>query len=309
MGMVTALGTPSPWFYVWDGANHIYPGGSQPVNDGSGPLGVRIEAPPLASYIPWRTWVEITGVVSTDAAAVPGSVIPTIIPTAVIETAAFDAIDICRLEPNWNLVGLPAGPAGTSDGVEHSAKPWDPPVVLTGGDPFALDARMYRWESCDQSLYTWDMWSDDHTMNLMWGPFGGALLGDGYWMNMPAAQPINYSGKVSRMDQWISICQAGWILIGHPKPHDIALEDVTVHDGGQVVTLLQASQWNLNWLNSMGYWWDATAQSLVDIGMCLWDWPTTNKLQPCHGYWFQIYQGDKAFIVPEVTVSAFCGPY
>jgi len=302
MGMVTKVNADPAYLYVWDGANEI-DAGSLPVDDGTGNgPGVRIETTQGQTLTPWTEWVEITGIVSTAEITPTTHIIPTIIPTVdIIVTSAFDTITDCSLTANWNLIGLPAGPAGVGDGNEHSAKPWDPPVVFTGGDPWALDARMYRWESCNQGLYMWDIWSDDHTMNFMWGPFGGTVLGDGYWFNMAAPQGISYSGKLSDLDQWISICKPGWILIGHPKDTNIALEDVKVHDGAQVKTMLEASQWNANWLNSIGYWWNATTQGLVDIGLYEWDWPTTNNLQPCHGYWFQIVQGDKAFIIPEVS--------
>jgi len=305
MGMVTATdpAAPGPISYVWDGANHIYPwGGSQPVQDGTGNLGVRIEGG--APGMPWADWVDIVGVVSTDAMTVPGRVIPVIIPESAVPVMDFDVIDICSLEAPWNLIGLPAAPAGTSNGWEHSPKPWDPPEVITGGDPWALDARMSRWESCNQSLYVWDIWSDDHTMNLMWGPFGGALLGDGYWLRMDRPQPIVYSGKYSSLDQWISICLPGWILIGHPRPFDLPLAEVSVHDGGEIKSMYNASLYGAGWLNSLGYWWDATFQSLNDVGLPD-DWPMTTDLYKCHGYWFEIYQGTKAFIVPGQPVLTF----
>jgi len=302
MGMVTHVNADPAYLYVWEGANHIYPGGSLPVDDGTGNgPGVRIETTQGQALTPWTEWVEITGIVSTAEITPTTHIIPTIIPTeTIIVTSAFDTITACSLCDGWSLIGLPAAPAGIGDGVEHSPKPWDPPVVFTGGDPFALDARMRKWESCDQSLYAWDMWMDDHVANLAWGPFGGTLLGDGYWFDM-GPQAISYQGKLSDLDQWISICQPGWILIGHPKDTNIALEDVKVHDGSQVKTMLEASQWNANWLNSIGYRWDCTVQALVDIGLYEWDFPETDMLQPCHGYWFQIVQGDKAFIIPEVT--------
>lgn len=303
MGMVTAV-DPSPvprWFYIWDGANSD----TQPLNDGSGNLGVRVEQTALTTpWIPWKDWVEVFGVVSTDAAVVPGRVIPLILPTAPPgKVTSFDAIQ-AHLRSSWNLTALPVAPAGTSDGIEHSAKPWDPPVVFAGGDPTQLDGRMYRWESCSQSLYTYDMWSDDHVSNGAWGPFGGALLGDGYWVDSFFDVTFTYSGKKSMEDKWVSVCKPGWIILGHPKEQMMPWEDVRVHDGAQIKTLRDASQYGANWLSSVGYWWDAATQSLIDIGIPD-DWPSSLDLDKGHGYWFQFYEGNKALLFPADATARF----
>ncbi len=73
MGMVTHVNTDPDYLYVWDGANHIYTGGSLPVDDGTGNgPGVRIETSQGQSLVPWQDWVEITGIVST-AEITPGT--------------------------------------------------------------------------------------------------------------------------------------------------------------------------------------------------------------------------------------------
>lgn len=304
MGMVTAVDPSAApqWFYIWDGANR----GNTPLDDGTGNLGVRVEYAVMAApLVPWRDWVDVTGVVSTDAAVVAGRVIPLMLPesTPTVVTT-FDSIQSCSLKASWNLTALPVAPAGSSDGIEHSAKPWDPPVIFAGGDPTQIDGRMYRWESCGQSMYIWDIWMDDHVSNWAWGPFGGALLGDGYWIDSFFDVTYTYSGKRSDQDKWVSVCEPGWIILGYPKENGMLWEDVKVHDGAQILSLRDASQYGANWLNSVGYWWDASFQSLLDIGIPD-DWPSTLDLKSCHGYWFEFYQGNKSLIFPADATAKF----
>lgn len=301
MGMVTAV-DPSAcpkWFYIWDGANMD----NAPVNDGTGNLGTRVEAGLLCT--PWKDWVEVTGVVSTDTSIVPGSVIPLILPvSAPTVVTSFDSIKTCTLLSGWNLAALPVAPAGTSDGIEHSAKPWDLPVIYAGGDPTQIDGRMQRWESCVGGIYIWDVWMDDHVSAGTWGPFGGALLGDGYWIDSFFDVYFTYSGKRSDQDKWVSVCKPGWIILGYPKEDGMLWEDVKVHDGSRMLSLHDASLHGMGWLNSIGYWWDETVQGLVDIGIPD-DWPATSDLRSCHGYWFEFYQGNKSLIFPADARAEF----
>ncbi|MBP6964424.1 MAG: hypothetical protein KBC96_08465 [Armatimonadetes bacterium] len=294
-GLVTGIDpVAGEYYYLWDGANRT----DAPVSDSNarGFLGVRVEAAPpagidAASIL--KDWVEVTGVVSADATIAAGKVAPTIIPTSASKVTSFDAIST-SLGEGWNLIGLPAAPAGSGDGGEWSAKPWAPYIVLSPNQtPDNLDSRLYRWESCTGGLYAYDSWSE-------WegpGAFGGLLLGDGYWLNLDEDRPVSYSGRNSALDQWIGVCRAGWALIGHPKDHPTHLADVKVHAGDRIVGMGDAILTE-GWIDCASYWWDAETQGLMDVGIpeC---WGSTDTLLPWHGYWLQVYRGDLALIVPE----------
>ena len=290
-GMVTARDPGGRWFSIWDGANTS----DQPVSDGAGLLGVRVES--TLSCTPWVDWVEVTGVVSTDASAVPGRVIPLVLATSAVKAASFDTVSSpagTALTGGWNLVALPAAPAGTGDAFEYSTKPWEAPKVLSPGrDPNDIAGRLYRWENCLGGLCVWDAWSelDAH------GPFGGLVLGDGYWLHLDEDTPVSYSARASSLDQWISICSPGWMIIGHPKSHGTALADVMIHDGGKIRSMRDAVLTD-NWIECTGYWWDNENQGVMDIGIpdC---WASTDTLMPWRGYWMQSLRGGLALIVPE----------
>ncbi len=270
-GMVTAIDPNNQWFYIWDGANDI----DQPVSDGSGNIGV----------------------VSTDASIVAGQIAPTIVPTAISKVTQFETISTPANDPfvaGWNLIGVPAAPASTGDGDEWSAKPWDGYMVFPPDrDPNGIDGRLYRWESCTGSLSSWDMWSEVNAH----GPFGGMLLGDGYWLQIDEDWPVSYSGRSSSLDQWIGVCRPGWMIIGHPKDHPTLLDDVEVHAGDRIVSMRDAI-FTEAWVDCIGYWWDEDSRALVDIGIddC---WASMSTLMPWHGYWMLFFRGDISLIVPE----------
>ena len=290
-GMVTAVG--SNYYYLWDGANRA----DQPVSDGSGNIGVYIEAAPPAGVVPWQDWVEVEGVVGTENDFVPGVTIPTIIPITATKVTEFEEITSpagVALTSKWNLMSLPAAPAAISDGDEWSAKAWEPYMVLAPDQiPDYIDSRMYRWENCQRSLVAYDMWSEIGSH----GPFGGMLLGDGYWVQLDEDWPVSYTGKRSTLDQWIGVCESGWMIIGHPKERDVPLADVWVHDGSSIQTMTDAVLTN-GLIDCVGYWWDNQTQALIDIGIpdC---WSTSDTLQGWHGYWLQAYQGDISLIIPN----------
>jgi hypothetical protein len=74
-------------------------------------------------------------------------------------------------------------------------------------------------------------------------------------------------------------------------PFDEATQwgDWKATDGSVTKSLYEASQYGAGWLESMGYWWDAEGQSVVDFGLED-DFPTTTELQPWHGYWVKVYK-------------------
>ena len=191
-----------------------------------------------------------------------------------------------------------AAPAADSDGDEWSSKAYEPYMVVAPlKTPDEIDGRMYRWENCSGGLYIYDLWSEVGSH----GPFGGLLLGDGYWLQLDVDWPVSYSGKNSALDQWIGICASGWLIIGQPKDHSTYLADVQVHDGAAVWSMYDAIITN-NWIDCVGYWWDNANQGLVDVGIpdC---WASTDTLVPWRGYWLQAYRGDLALIVPEAPAA------
>ena len=310
-GLVTALDPGGTYFYVWDGANRV----DSPLDDGTGNKGVRIAHDGVIEFVtvvPWRDWVEVVGVVSATDQVVGGKVIPVIIPTLPptdwvnpYRVTVFDAIHAdagTALTAGWNLIGLPAAPAATGTGSPPEQygyeAPWEPQRVLAPGKTYEeVDARVTRFENANQSSYMYDMWSEPL------GPFGGMLLGDGYWVKLDSAWAVNYSGKNSALDQWYSIKTApGWILLGHPKDHYTYWDDAKMHDGAQIVTMEQASTHPgmLGWIDTLGLWFDNSTQSLKEIGVTE-DWPAPGNetLRPWHGYWFKVKVPGKSIIFPE----------
>lgn len=286
-GMVTGIDPAGAWIYIWDGANRI----NAPLNDGSGNYGVRIAGGGGGGAL-WTDWLSVDGVVSTDSTAVPGRVIPEILPISVTHVTTFDTIRSSAgdaLNAGWNLIALPAAPADKGDGVPMNNEPWDPWMILSPSqDPADLDSRLYRWESCSQSLMCFDMWNPT--------PFGALLMSDGYWLQLDTAWPVKYSAKTSTLDQWVSVCRPGWVLMGHPSGNGVPWADCHVHNGGEIKTLYDASGYGAGWLDSVGYWWDNSTQSLLDIGLPD-DFPTTTDLKPWHGYWFHWNHGAKAVLI------------
>lgn len=290
-GMVTARDSGGQWFYVWDGANRT----DTAVGDGTGHVGIRVQS--TFACVPWVDWVDVTGIVSTDGSIVPGSIVPLVLATSASVVTSFDTITAGPGQApaaGWNLIGLPAAPAATGDSYELSAKPWDAFQVLSPWrDPFDIDGRLFRWENCVGGLFIWDMWTDLEIR----GPFGGLVLGDGYWLNLDAEMPVSYSGRISNLDQWTSICAPGWMIVSLPKGRPVPLEEVKVHDGGAVCSMYDAVITN-GWIDCTSYWWDSATQGLSDIGIpdC---WVSTDTLVPWQGYWVQAFRGDLALIFPE----------
>lgn len=170
------------------------------------------------------------------------------------------------LDPNWNLIALPSVPLEPS------------PPTMFGAIP--IDYRLFRWDAPTQSLITYDELSPED--------FGNMLLTDGYWINMDSVDSFSYDGldDTDSMDVLISLPKAGWTMIGNPYSYNFPWANNKVTDGNQTITITDASQYGANWLYSVGYWWDSSTQSLVDVGLPE-DLPTTEEMTPWHGYWVQ----------------------
>lgn len=296
-GMVTARDPASDpqWFYLWDGSNMFVPGpGVVPLNDGSGNYGVRVVSDFACE--PWIDWVGVTGVVSTNASAVPGHVIPEILPYD--GPFAIDSFfDVYASpgtvlgSPKKNLLSIPAAPANTGLAL-GGFQPWAPSEIFPPGrTELEINNRLLRWETANQSYIGYSMFSEPN------GRFGGALLGDGYWLNPPADWPLSYTGLPSTLSQWTGTGPAGYRLIGHPQESETMMTDLLVHNGSEIKALEAASQRGAGWVNSKGIYWINLTSSFRTVGLLL-DFPNDNRLRPWYGYWFRFLQDDKAFIVP-----------
>ncbi len=166
----------------------------------------------------------------------------------------------------WSLLSLPVQPADP-----------DPAVVFNGID---IDGRLYRWDNPTQSLFIYDSWGPEQ--------FGEMNLENGYWLDSFSPGTISYQGiPSSATTHDISLPTAGWAIIGCPFPVEKQWPSTTVRHGADTASILDASHTN-GWLNSSGYWWDASTQSLVDFGLPE-DFASWETLQPWHGYWVQTY--------------------
>lgn len=208
----------------------------------------------------------------------------------------------------WNLIALPAIPTNPSPIVVLNA--FDTVNGTPVDDGTGLDMRrLYRFDGTNKNLIAWDSWSPD--------TFGGMLIGDGFWIKLLPGDPTTFSFEGitdnDTTDMWISLPTAGWHLIGHPFSYPAPAPDpsssgqyhmgnpypwasVKVTDGTVTKSLLDASQYGANWLRSVGYFFNSTNQSIVDIGLPE-DWPSCDTLVAWHGYWIRTNKDNLALIM------------
>lgn len=317
-GMVTYRNSTGPC-YVWDGTNMTRSGeDTRPLMDEAIPdvRGLRINsngwiAAAERALVPWQDFVTVKGIVGANVTAVPDVVIPeilvassadiTIVPStgAGSFTTLSDA-GYSSLLTGANLWATPAPPAyaGTGEVPDFgdpfsstNLMPWNLRVVYGPNDPTSGDTIIFRWEKANISQYNYDMWNEDL--------FGGVTLGDGYWMFLGLDWPLSYSVRDLGIPQWYAVPGVdGEIWVGHPQSHATELSDITVSNGGEVKTFYDASQYGSYWVQSGGLGWDNTIQGQFDIGLPD-DWPSGGtQMVPWHGYVFQMYEGNKAWIIP-----------
>jgi len=260
------------YFYIWDGSNRVV----EPLDDGSGHFGIRITSNYPATV---GTRMEIVGISTTDTYNVPGRNIPTIMPRDNNDIAVnppFSQINSPdgTIMANWNMLALPAIPLDPS------------PQAVFGTVP--IDDRLHRWEPLAASFVAYDQWRP--------GDYGGMLLGDGFWLLSDAPHAISYQGRVQSVDQWISLPVSGWTLIGQPFAHDTSWADVKVHNGVEIVNVEEASRERM-WIDSIGWWWDNTSQSLQTLGLPD-DFPTSEKLEAWHAYWVWSHADNLSLLIP-----------
>lgn len=319
----TTLVAPVPaYFYLWDGANRT----DQPVNDGNerGAVGVRIAhsgwiadpdgtGPEVAGpVVPWTSWVEVEGPVSVNlTVALPNSV-PEIIPALapnILVAGDFTTINspVGVVISGKNMIGVPVAPGGIGSGDPGGyGQPYEPSQIFspTKGNQLQISGKLQRWDSIGYGLVPYRESDEPH------GPFGGTILGDGYWLTANGAWTISYTARVNNIPQWISPGGTGKVLVANPQNNTVMLdpdcyaEDPThgimMHDGAQVVSFLDARYpGGLGWITTKGNIFDNVGQGFPTIGVCD-DNPDFDVWDPWAAAWFTWRTGHqyKSMLVP-----------
>jgi len=271
VGKVTDVDYTNGWFYINDGSD---------VNDGTGPLGIRVIyvgladgnsiTPPLAdSYVRLRgisSCVELSGDLYRALKLREQSDV-TVDTGQMLHAPAGTLLDL------WNLIAIPSTPR------------YSPPADVFGSIP--IDGLLYRWDAPSQSLVTYDAWSPES--------FGNIMRADGYWLLTAGPQPLDLQAySNSSTDFWLALPESGWTLVGNPFAIDRVWDDTFVTNALETVSLTTAAK-TQGWLDSIGYWWDNSSQSLFDIGL-MEDFSSTNVLQAWHGYWIRSHTDKIALI-------------
>ncbi|MDH7481598.1 MAG: family 10 glycosylhydrolase [Armatimonadota bacterium] len=174
----------------------------------------------------------------------------------------------------WNLISLPLDPVNP-----------DPAVVFNGID---IEGKLYRYDNPTASFITYDPWTPEI--------FGNCRVGEGYWLFADGPKTISYQAWASFPPaRDIQIPAAGWALIGCPFPNGKYWADTNVTKDGNTVSLATAAKTN-GWLDSVGWWWDNSAQALQTLGLPE-DWPASEYLVPWYGYWINTYTSNLTLTV------------
>lgn len=271
VGKITAVDAASKAFYIEDGSL---------ISDGSGATGLRVRYSGLAdgnpfSPPPLNARVRVTGIVGIES--ITGAPHCTLIPReqndVSIEPGTAVHSPVGAVSDGWNLISIP----GT---------PWEPsPSSVFGG--MTIDAALYQWDNRTQSLIGYDDWTPES--------FGRIFRGDGYWLVADSAHQLDVTVYGNTSSNFlIALPKAGWTLFGNPFDSERPWGSFLVTDGLEAKTLASAAQAGA-WLNSIGYWWDSSVQSLYDIGLPE-DFPSTEIMRPWHGYWLQTHVDDLSLI-------------
>ena len=272
----TAPGAPfyHDFFYVDDCYTDEMLGIQTGLKDGSTYTGIKCRPPVGMFDMPGEmpeegTYVEVTGVMGIrEIDGVPARYMWTVS----WEPASFQTYNGTRAN-KWNLLSLPGMPKNSDPAYVFAIPPMVP-------DPDLIDGRLYRWDGAAQGLVGYDMWAPDI--------FGAVSNVNGYWLKTSGAAPISYDGYAqSGLDWWIAVYN-GWNIIGMPFTSSTIWDEWKATDGTAMKSIYEACQYpgSANWLQSIGYWWDAGVQGMVDFGLED-DFPTTNELTPWHGYWLK----------------------
>jgi len=173
------------------------------------------------------------------------------------------------IRAGWNVISLPLEPSNP-----------DPAVIFNGID---IEGKLFRWDNATGSFVVYDPWSP--------GDFGECSVKDGYYLFSTGTATISYQAypKAPAMHD-IPINNAGWAIIGCPYLSDKRWADVDVTKNGETVSMYTATR-ERGWMDSIGWWWDNTSQSLQTLGLPD-DFPASEYLQPWYGYWVQTYSNN-----------------
>ncbi|HUV05004.1 MAG TPA: hypothetical protein VMX94_07825, partial [Armatimonadota bacterium] len=152
----------------------------------------------------------------------------------------------------------------------------DPAAVFGGSG--VVDCRLYRWDAPYQGLLMYGTSSPDL--------FGAMTNSEGYWLKASSTVggTVSYEGFTeSTLDRWIS-APKGWKISGMPFTYSTWWPSWTATDGTAMKKIRDASQWGVNWMQSLGYYWDPVGQGQLTFGVAD-DAPWTSQLDPWYGYW------------------------
>lgn len=152
----------------------------------------------------------------------------------------------------------PDSPTGTN-WIALRGVPFDPDPLTIFGDLNYIDGAIFRLDATTGGTEPYFSFQEPG------GPFGGMLLGDGYWVNNStgAEYTISYDGAPDglpdgvgqKTDMWISLPgmtggNGGTHWVGHPFDHPVPFVNVLVTDGTQTIPVMDAIA--AGWLE--GYW-------------------------------------------------------
>ena len=165
----------------------------------------------------------------------------------------------------------------------------DPAVVFAGN---VINNQLYRQDAATQCSSMYDVWAP-------WD-FGGILLADGYQLisAVPGSYTYDTLGDVDSMDVWISLPKQGWTLLGNPYSYPYSWENVKVTDGNVTVSMQTAAKTN-NWLQSVGFFYNASEGTTYGIGIAE-DFQDTTDMPIRHGIWIWT-EVDKIALILEAA--------
>lgn len=191
----------------------------------------------------------------------------------------------------WAMISLPGVPyvsAGTTP--TYNAHPMTVFANALSALPrHELDSNFSKWNpTMPQDEETSLQW---FTAGMGWGgdELSAVYSGsEGYYLQYNSAGTIQYRAvaePLPQTDRYIPLlATGGWNMIGYPYKTPTELADMHVTDGYRTLTLRQASQLDQGWMQSTGFWWQASNQSQYDADLAE-QYPTGGTtMEPWHSY-------------------------
>jgi len=113
-------------------------------------------------------------------------------------------------------------------------------------------------------------------------PISNFTHGAGYWLRLYGSGVSYQAVDDDVTDRWISLPYPWYNLFGHPLNHDMLWSDLKVTDGKRMAGL-QEAWFDLQWVGSVGVWWEPQFTSSRDIGLPD-DYAYTETMESWHGY-------------------------